>query len=105
MNEMTNNKGFSIVEQAPDSDKEILKQMIHVGKQRRSGNHDNTLPIVDVKIPDSVLMACPKTNPHHRQAKNCIKCECFHGIVQKAWSDDDPLPWASKYAIDRKSVV
>lgn len=89
----------SIVESMVDTDQSILHAIMAVDRARRNGSHHNSLPVVTVPVPSSVLIACPMTSPHQRQAHACPGCGHFGGIVQKAWSDTDPLPWATKYAV------
>lgn len=89
----------SLVEAMVDADRSILDAIIAVDRARRAGNHNNSLPVVQVTVPATVLIPCPLTVPHQRQARACACCGHFGGIVQKAWSDTDPIPWSQKYAI------
>lgn len=88
-----------IIDQMPDTDKAILAEIKNIDQQRRMGSHDNSLPIVEVKPPPSVVIECPLTSPNLRQAVNCLSCNYFHGIAQKAWSDTHVLAWSAKYTV------
>ena len=82
-----------------DDDVQILHDIKAVDQQRGRGNFDNTLPIANVAIPDSVVIGCPMVRQHLSQAKNCKKCQHFNGIVQTAYNDEYPMQWDHKYAI------
>lgn len=89
----------SLVEAMVDADRNILAAIMAVDQARRAGNHNNSLPVVQVSVPESVLIPCPLTVPHQRQARACAGCAHFGGIVQKAWSDTHHIPWSQKYAV------
>lgn len=83
----------------PDTDAKILNEIKRVNMERSAGNWDNQLPSVSVDIPDGVKLPCPKYGRRDVSMKKCSECDHFGGIVQKAWSDDGPMPWDSKYAV------
>ncbi len=95
----------NIVESMVDADKSILAAIMAVDHARRAGNHNNSLPVVNVPIPETVLMPCPLTTPHFRRATACKECVHFGGVVQKAWSDTHPIPWSQKFAIRCQSPI
>lgn len=82
-----------------DSDLGILDQIQKVDLERRRGVNDNSLPIVDVGIPQTIIIDCPIVRPMSRYANKCQECAYFNGIVQTAWSSDEEIPWPAKYAI------
>lgn len=83
----------------PDTDISILEELKRVSEERSKGNWDNHLPMVDVEIPSSVKLPCPKYGRRDVSGKKCSECDKFLGVVQKSWSDDASMPWDSKYAI------
>jgi len=82
-----------------DTDPKRLNEIISVTKQRGIGNFNNMLPVVDVKIPDSVLIDCPMARVMLSQAKGCGHCEHFNGIVQTIFNDEYEMLWDQKFAI------
>jgi hypothetical protein len=82
----------------PDTDKRILDEIIRVDKLRRSGDFNNSLPLVDVSIPPTIKIACPLISGCERLAEKCFECEHFRGIAQKSWSDS-LIPWHDKYIV------
>lgn len=82
-----------------DTDVSVLDEIKRVDNERRSGNSNNSLPIVDVAIPQTIAMDCPLVRPFMCYASNCKKCEYFKGIVQKGWDDKNEMAWSAKYAI------
>lgn len=82
-----------------DSNEEILNNLSRVDKERRNGIFDNTLPIVDVEIPDSISIRCPLIADVERKAAKCIECKYFCGVGQKSYDDKSPMMWSKKYFI------
>ncbi len=83
----------------PDLDKKTLHEIRATDAKRRAGDYNNSLPVVSVEIPASVVIDCPLVRPHKIQAMECQACAHFCGVVQAAWSDEAAIPWDAKYAI------
>jgi len=84
---------------AADTDVEILRQMQEVGSKRKAGDWENSLPVVEVGIPQTVTIDCPLVRPYERFAVNCEKCAHFQGVVQVSWDNKHALDWSQKYAV------
>ena len=82
-----------------DTDLKRLEHIMSVNKQRGAGDFDNMLPVVDIKIPDSVLISCPMARQTLIQAKGCRVCQRFNGIVQTSFNDEINMQWDHKFAI------
>ena len=83
----------------PDMDLSILEEMKEVAKQRGQGDWNNSLPQVNVNIPASIVIDCPKVKSGLIQAKSCKSCPHFVSVVQISFNDKVPLPWPARYAI------
>ncbi len=88
-----------------DKNESILHDIRGVNRQRAAGNYDNTLPIVKVDIPPSVVISCPMARDHLSQAKACTTCRHFKNIVQIAYNDEQRMRWDVKYSISCKFPV
>ena len=77
----------------------ILEQIKAVDAERRNGKNVTAFPIIDVDIPDSVIVRCPIYANRNRAAKHCAECRHFKGVSQMAYSDDTELTWSQQYAI------
>ncbi len=82
-----------------DTDPSILETIKQVTQQRACGRFDNMLPLVEVVIPDSVVISCPVVRQHLSQAKNCKACGHFNGIVQTTFNDEYVVQWDHKFAV------
>lgn len=82
-----------------DTDPTRLAEIKAVSSARAGGDCNNMLPRVDISIPGSVVLTCPMAKQHLSQAKNCIGCEHFNGIVQTGYNDEYVMQWDHKYAI------
>lgn len=93
-----------------DTDPSLLQEIIRVDQERRTGNFKNMLPVREISIPASILISCPKSRAQQHQAKYCLNCECFQGVVQTSYNDEAQMNWNDKYAIscnfpvDRKCI-
>ena len=83
----------------PDTDTGILEAIKTVNRARGSGDFNNMLPIAQVAIPQSVVISCPLAKQHLSQAKNCVDCNHFNGIVQTGYNDESVSQWDHKFAI------
>ena len=82
-----------------DTDKKVLEHIMQVSDQRSNGNFNNMLPVVNIPVPDSVLINCPLDRRDLHRAKNCDVCTWFNGVVQTAYNDENEMRFKEKYAI------
>jgi len=82
-----------------DTDNTVLDFLTEINSKRASGDFNNMLPVVEVAIPDGVVISCPMARQSLLRVKNCLKCTQFNGVVQIAFNDKHPMQWDHKYAI------
>lgn len=107
MNSQTMNSQTTIKTQANitdhsvglDSDNDLLQKIQKIDHAHRSGDWREGFPVVDVPVPNSVVIDCPLVRPAKIMARECCHCEHFLGVVQTSWSDDQLIPWDAKYGI------
>ena len=82
-----------------DHDMDVLHGIQKVKQERSQRNWNNHVPLVNVPIPNTVVLNCPKVKPAMRYATLCRDCECFKGVGQAAWDDTKETLWTDKYVI------
>lgn len=82
-----------------DIDLKRLDEIQKINSLRAGGDCDNMLPVVDILIPDSVIIDCPMARGMLQQAKGCPSCKNFNGIVQTGFNDEYEMQWDHKFAV------
>jgi len=82
-----------------DTDPGRLDHIMTVSKMRGAGDFNNMLPVVEIQIPNSVLISCPTARQTLIQAKGCAACDHFNGIVQTSFNDESEMQWDHKFSI------
>ncbi len=82
-----------------DKDTAVLQKIRDVDKLRGSGDFNNSLPKVAIKIPGSVAISCPLAKRTMIQAASCSACPNFMGVVQTSYNDEYAMLWSEKFAI------
>jgi len=89
-----------------DRDEMLLEDIKRINTVRmKTGDFNNSLPVVDVSIPETVDIACPLIGDVRIHANRCPGCPNYRGIFQKSWANDQYLYWSQKYGIRCERVA